>query len=380
MIAEYKRGPNPYTTLPDSAFWRKSVATVPQAQMDPVTNATFNLTKQDRIATAGSCFAQHVARHLSESGYNYLVTEAPHPFLGTIAKDYNYGTFSARYGNIYTSRQLLQLFDRAYNSFKPVDDIWVGEDGRYYDPFRPTIQPRGFSSEREYWEDRAHHLAAVRNMFEHLDVFVFTLGLTESWLCREDGAAFPLCPGVAAGNYSAEKYEYFNLSYDDVVADLDTFVRKLRMVNSRARVILTVSPVPLIATMEPRHVLVSTTYSKSVLRVACDIIERRFSEVIYYPAYEIITGNYARSNYYADDLRSVREEGVAHVMNLFIKHFGERSIPLNEASNVPSMHQEELKDKVEVCHVKTLGEEVNQVICDEEMLDLDRNTTSSHHE
>ena len=35
---------------------------------------------------------------------------------------------------------------------------------------------------------RADHLAAVRSMFEQLEVFLFTLGLTEAWCAAEDGA------------------------------------------------------------------------------------------------------------------------------------------------------------------------------------------------
>ena len=48
------------------------------------------------------------ARHLVKRGYNYFVTEPGHPFLGDKAADFGYGVFSARYGNIYTSRQLVQ--------------------------------------------------------------------------------------------------------------------------------------------------------------------------------------------------------------------------------------------------------------------------------
>ena len=78
---------------------------------------------------------------------------------------------------------------------------------------------------------------------------------------------------------------------------------------------------PLVATYEPRHVLVSTTYSKSVLRVAAAEISQKFPHVWYFPSYEIITGNYNRGAYYADDLRNVTQTGVDHVMRLFLKHF-----------------------------------------------------------
>jgi hypothetical protein len=169
-------------------------------------------------------------------------------------------------------------------------------------------------------EDRRRHFAAVRQMFEQLDVFVFTLGLTECWLSRLDGAAYPIAPGVAGGEFDQLKYEFANFGVNEVVSDLQSFIRKLRLVNPGARVLLTVSPVPLVATYEPHHVLVSTTYSKSVLRVAADMLSRSCEGVCYFPSFEIITGNYNRGRYFGPDLRSVTEAGVDHVMSVFMRH------------------------------------------------------------
>ena len=62
----------------------------------------------------------------------------------------------------------------------------------------------------------------MRLACETLDVFVFTLGPTELWRSREDGAAFPLCPGVLGGDCSPARHEFVNLGVDDVVADIWT--------------------------------------------------------------------------------------------------------------------------------------------------------------
>jgi hypothetical protein len=85
--------------------------------------------------------------------------------------------------------------------------------------------------------------------------------------------------------------------------------------------ILTVSPVPLIATYEDQHVLVSNTYSKSVLRAAAEEISRRHSMCEYFPSYEMITGHHNQGAWYEADLRSVRAEGVEYVMHTFFKHY-----------------------------------------------------------
>lgn len=313
---------HPYRSLPDKAFWRRSVARPGMSQVDPVGRFDLRLTPDMKVATGGSCFAQHIARHLKASGFQYFVTETGHPLLSPAVREaQGYGTFSARYGNIYTARQLVQLIDRAYGRFVPAEAPWTMPDGTVRDPFRPNAQPGGYVSVAEMETDRAQHLAAVRRMFEKLDVFVFTLGLTECWESRADGAVFPLCPGVEGGSFDPDRYAFRNQDAPEVIADMTDFLARLRAVNPAAQVVLTVSPVPLMATAEPdAQVLTATTYSKSVLRVAAETLRKGHDFVHYFPSFEVITGIYNRGAYYADDLRNVTETGVGHVMRLFLHH------------------------------------------------------------
>ena len=69
--------------------------------------------------------------------------------------------------------------------------------------------------------------------------------------------------------------------------------------------------------------LTSTISSKSILRVAAEEVARDRDWVAYFPSYEVIAGHYNRGAYYADDLREVTEEGVSHVMRLFMAHYAE---------------------------------------------------------
>jgi hypothetical protein len=229
----------------------------------------------------------------------------------------------------------LQLLRRAYGRFAPRDDVWARADGRLFDPFRPTIQPDGFPTRREYDLDRRRHFAAVRRLFEEVDVFVFTLGLTECWCAADDGAAYPLCPGVAAGEFDPARHVFHNFSLEEVVADLDAFLAELRAVNPQARLLLTVSPVPLAATAEPRHVWTSTTLSKAVLRLAAEEMSRR-PGVAYFPSYEIVTAPSARGAYFEPDLRSVTPAGVDHVMRLFARHLIDERAPASAPNAAPA--------------------------------------------
>ena len=350
---------HPYVGKPDFQFWKSAPGSRDPAELDPVTGTSFRIDRRDRVVTAGSCFAQHVARHLVMAGLNHHVTEPGHPMLPPeIRAEFNYGVFSARYGNLYTTRQLRQLVERAYGDFEPLADFWEQPEGGVADPFRPQIQPGGFVSRAEARLDRERHLAAVRRAFEEMDVFVFTLGLTEGWEDARDGAVFPLAPGVAAGRYDPDIHRFRNFGTTEVIEDLNRSIEAIRARNPRVRILLTVSPVPLNATALERHVLVSTTYSKAVLRVAAEEVRTAWPEVDYFPSYEIITAPQTRGRYYAADARAVLEEGVRHVMGVFFRHYTAVE-PAEAAAPAPVVAADP--------HLSEM-DEVIQTLCDEEAI------------
>lgn len=308
---------NPYKGLPDRNYWRPAVADRFPMAIDQLYDRKYEITPEDKVATCGSCFAQHIGRYMAESSFNYIDVEPLSP--SDDIKDptsLGYGLYSARYGNVYTSRQLLQLFQRAFGAVE-FDEAWQTKDGRYVDPFRPNLCGDGWDTAEEMRAEQAKHLAAVRGMFQNLDVFVFTMGLTEFWANRTTGAAYPICPGVTAGNFSRQEHEFINLSVFDVVRDMERFIEGLQLVNPKAKVLFTVSPVPLVATAEDKHVIVSTTASKSILRAAAEHLSRSHATVDYFPSYEVITAPAFGGMFFEANKRGVRPEGVKFVMSHF---------------------------------------------------------------
>jgi hypothetical protein len=335
MVRRYETCP--YNSIPPTARWADAVASIGNNHINPHTEAAFQLDSTMRIASAGSCFAQNLSRVLQASGFNYYCTEPAPAWLSEEERAaYSYGTFSARYGNIYTPRQLLQLLHRALGRFTPQEPAWVSGDGRVFDPFRPRIQPKGFDSIDEMIADRNAHLEAVRELVETLDVLVFTLGLTEAWRSRLDGAVFPVAPGCGAGEFDPERHEFHNLRVSETISDLDEAVSLLHAANPKARVILTVSPVALQATMTDRHVLQATVYSKSVLRTAAEELALAHANVSYFASYEIVTATLNNAAYFAADKRNVTEGCVDHVMRSFFDLYapGTRGVTMAEAKAV----------------------------------------------
>lgn len=349
----------PYTDLPDHCFWSRSRFGKQPADFDPVLSAPFSVNKNTKIISAGSCFAQHIANRLLEYGYNYLVTEPGHPaFSDKMLALFNYGTFSARYGNLYTVRQLLQLAQRATGAFEPKENVWQ-QSGRFIDPYRPTIQPDGFSRNDDFLRDRLRHYEAVCRAFSDCDVMIFTLGLTEAWVSKQDGAVFPICPGVSGGRFNEAKHEFKNFTVEEIVADFTAFLDIFGTLNSHAQILLTVSPVPLAATARAdQSVITATTYSKSVLRVACEMLRQKHERIHYFPSYEVIVATSNVHRYYDEKGRGVTSAGVDHVMRLFMKHYAndERAVGQKQAA----------KDRDNFIAENNMALDA---VCDEEALD-----------
>src|SRR5262249_18603280 len=98
-------------------------------------------------------------------------------------------------------------------------------------------------------------------------------------------------------------------------------VAGLKILNPGLRIILTVSPVPLVATYTEHNVLLASSYSKAVLRAACGEVEGRHAHVHYFPSFEIISHPASFGQYLDTDLRAVTERGISHVMACFFAAF-----------------------------------------------------------
>lgn len=368
--------PNPYESLPEKAFWRTGVAQLSPFQIGGLWNPKFKLLKRHRIITAGSCFAQHIGRALAERGYGWFDAEpAPAMFSPNLNQQYGYGIFSFRTGNIYTVAALKQWVEWALGKEEPPEEIWE-KDGRYYDPFRPAIEPKGFASAQELRRSRSATLVAIRRAIKSADIFVFTLGLTEAWLRKKSGYVYAMCPGTAAGEFDASLHTFKNFAYGEIERDLLSVIQLVLEQNSEMRFLLTVSPVPLTATASGEHVLTSTVYSKSVLRAVAGAVSQQRPDTDYFPSYEIIAGAPFRSMFYEPNLRSVVSDGVDFVMRSFFQcqddAFGA------EESDVASIEsgkkrapavEGSLGPKKRARRHKRGAAESEDVVCEEAMLD-----------
>lgn len=317
---------NPYQGLPKTSYWRTGVkphALQMSHNVPKLWEAAFPINREQKFLTLGSCFAQHISQALIKSGFTWHDAEpAPNWLTKKIAAKFHYGVFSFRVGNIYSTKVLKSWLSWAIAPETQDREVWL-EDGAFFDPLRPQIQPGGFESEEALFEARSQTLEAIHKGISGSDVFVFTLGLTETWHNKTTGLTYSLCPGTQVGNFDDSQHEFKNLNYNDVYSDLDDIHELLKAMNPEIKILLTVSPVPLVATVQTdTHVLTATTHSKSTLRAAVGEFILHHDDVDYFPSYELVTGaGFAGDNFEADR-RSVKMDVVDYVMEHFMAGTG----------------------------------------------------------
>ena len=323
---------SPYKGLPPERYWKSGVSEQAPTETKGLYKKRYEILPTDRIATAGSCFAQHIARQMRKRGFNVLDTEpAPATMSDAEAQNFGYRLYSARYGNLYHCRQLLQLVKECLGQHVPSDIIWE-KDFRYYDALRPSVEPGGHETPVLVQKHRAAHLARVKELLHKADIFVFTFGLTEAWEHIESGTIYPGAPGTIAGSYDPSIYRFKNFTYPELMADFLEFREIMRGINPNIKFLVTVSPVPLIATASDEHVLAATMYSKSVLRAVTGDLYHKYPDIDYFPSYDLIASPFSRGMFFHPSLRTVTDNGVENAMRVFFsEHQSAVAAPTGQA-------------------------------------------------
>lgn len=369
---------HPYENLPKDKLWRTAVAGRSAFEIEGLWKPRFQIRKRQQIMTAGSCFAQHISSALIDRNYKWVDAEPAPEYMTEAAKrDYQYGTFSFRTGNIYTAKMLNQWMSWVAGVTVPPEIVWE-KDGRFYDPFRPAIELNGFATEQEVYASRQVTIAAIETAIKSSSFFFFTLGLTEAWHDKEGDFEYAICPGTVAGEFDPVNHLYVNHGFRDTFRNLSIATKLARKINNKLKFIFTVSPVPLVATASDQHVLVASNLSKSILRLAANEMVQTTNYSDYFPSYEIITHSAFRGMFFNPNMRTVTPAGVAFVMDRF---FSDQTTTFTKTVTVQGPYGVEREQTLPLesnlikrasgleTTKKAQADEHESVLCEEEFLD-----------
>jgi hypothetical protein len=261
------------------------------------------LTKETPIASMGSCFAREVKEYLVAAGYNYVQTATgPNARHGSASWDRVYNTFCIR-----------QEFERALGSFAPRETFWKkGEE--LLDPYRKTVR---WADADAMAAELAEHRRTAALALTTAEVVVLTVGVNEIWYSLEDGSVFFQVPPTEV--VDRKRHAFRAATVPENVANLRRAHELLKAANPRAKMIVTVSPVPLHATFrDDADVISATAESKAILLVAVKEFVRGAADVHYFPSYEIA---HSVPEPFEEDGRHVRRDVVRRIMEVFDHRF-----------------------------------------------------------
>lgn len=159
---------------------------------------------------------------------------------------------------------------------------------------------------------------ATRAIIAATEVFILTLGLSEIWYDKPTGDAF--WRAVPAALFDPDRHGFRVSSVEENRANIGVTLDLIHAARPDAKVVVTLSPIPLMATFRPISCLTANAVSKSILRVAIDqIMAEDRAYVFYYPSYEMVTG--ATVDPFEEDNRHPRPDIVDSVMACFERHY-----------------------------------------------------------
>lgn len=323
--ANYNESLNRFRTSdkprPDAIMW-------PIPNHDKYPRSKFNMLpfvkeekimdKRTPIGSAGSCFAMEIAKVLQEEDFNYVVTElGENPHEEAIIDGYTLGSnkalYSANFGILFNTPSLRQLAEKAFGEREFNKYLVQAEHGLFMDPYRENVY---FKSKENYLRDYPKHVEAIRQTLLQSEVFIFTAGLNECWQLN-DGTVISRNPR----NSFYHLMEHRVLTVEENIHNIKTFFNIVKRHNPNFKLVLTLSPVPLLATGRGKdhHIIESNTHSKAVLRVALEEVVASHPDIYYLPSYELVTE--CVPNAWKEDHRHVTEETVSKVITMFKQKF-----------------------------------------------------------
>jgi hypothetical protein len=283
----------------------------------------------DRVFCIGSCFARNVEKALrhcdvdvASGNFDDVKTTSPDMF------------------NIYNTYSMLNELCWALDpavAFRP-ESFLKAPDG-YIDPHTSLA---GNAKPLDQCIKLRDSIIQLTRKVAEANFVIITLGLTEAWFDRENDAYLNVAPPRSLALAQPERFELRVLDHAENTRALEEIVALLRR-HGRPDVelILTVSPVPFIATFSEQDVVTANTYSKSTLRCVAQDFSDRDARVHYIPIYDSVVNSHPEITWEADRIH-VEED----IVRLNITNFLSKALADPKARATAATEAETLKTKL----------------------------------
>lgn len=275
----------------------------------------FSLPAAGAFFTMGSCFARGLENVLVGSGFD----------VRSVSREFdrfNHNGIGTPLGvtNRYNTGSILNEFRWALDPASPFPEeaIVDVDDGLSVDPhMNPTLK----LADRATTLERRNIYTGVTRELANADVIIITLGLVEAWYDTQLGLVANVTPDPRVVRKEPDRFVFKRLTYVENMENLEAIHSLLaRFGKPGHKIVVTVSPVPLMTTFTNEDIIVANSYSKTTLRAAATDFVESHDNVDYFPSYEIVT-NSDPAVAWLPDRRHVRHDLASQIMIFFIRRW-----------------------------------------------------------
>ena len=282
----------------------------------PKIEPKFKLRRDDKFFAIGSCFARGIENSLTR--HKITVESAAPEFakLQPANKEVSGLGFINKYNTYSILNELRWALDPSAEF--PRESIAQLTETTWYDPHtNPTLK---FADLEKTLERRAL-MQAVTKRIERCRAVIITLGLAEVWRDVKANVFVNRTPIPSLFKTQPDRYEFHLTSFAKNWTNLETIHAVLSQYgHPDIRIVVTVSPVPLMNTFSTMDIVVANTWAKSLLRAVAQEWAAIHDNVDYFPSFEIVQ-NSDRAAAWEADLRHVKGAGAKHIMELFLQNY-----------------------------------------------------------
>jgi hypothetical protein len=239
------------------------------------------IASNERVFTMGSCFAREIRFALAEQGV--LVSPRFETVDLDMAQQRVDNLPDEPHLNYYNTFTIRQEFERFAGIWQQSDgDYWTlkrnlfGSSVSYQDPYKRLT----FGADPEKLRLAISEVNRVIDAgISNAAVFFFTFGMAEVFKKKDNGLVACQKPAYLGGGGSTET-DFHASRFAENYANLEKIRAIIKAINPHARLVVTVSPVPLERTFSGRDILVANMAGKSMLRACLEEFSDNYDKVI----------------------------------------------------------------------------------------------------
>jgi hypothetical protein len=247
-----------------------------------------NITHKSNILTIGSCFSENIGNLLIQNKFNVLVN----PF-----------------GILYNPYSIKDCLEKTIDNYKFTEKDIINYQNNWYSFYH---HGRYSNIDKNHLLDEINSsIIDTHNFFKHTDYLFITLGSSYVYKYIENNIIVANCHKIPNKNFNQ-----YILSFEDILNEWKNLLEKILYFNSNLKIIFTVSPIRYLKYGSEMNQL-----SKSIIILLINSLKNEFSNIEYFPAYEIFMDDLRDYRFYKQDMIHPSDFAIEYVWEKISNHY-----------------------------------------------------------